>query len=57
MKPLLTGMNLTQAKVDSIIQAPKQPTNNVKHVRYVVLGIIFLIYPVCKIKFVKINSK
>ena len=57
MKLLLTGMNLTQAKVDSIIQAPKQPTNNVKHVRYVVLGIIFLIYPVCQIKFVKINSK
>ena len=30
---VLTGINLTQAKVDNIIQAPKAPTNNVKHVR------------------------
>ena len=45
MKVLLTGINFTQAKVDNIIQAPKQPTINVRHVRYVVLGMIFLIYP------------
>ena len=38
---ILTGMNLTQATVQSICRAPKVPTNNVKIRWFVELGMIW----------------